>query len=141
MFVLDTNVISALMGPRADPVVDGWLDSVDRQSVWTTAITQAEVMDGIGQLPDGRRRAFLTERATIMFESLYKGRILPFDSEAAKAYGRIMEQQRRVGRPVATLDSQIAAICLSQDMTVVTRNARDFEASGLIDVLNPWDQG
>lgn len=64
-------------------------------------------------------------------------RILPFDSDAAREYASIAAARRSAGRPVEPADCQIAAIARSRAMTVATRNARDFEDSG-IEVVDPW---
>ena len=55
MIVLDTNVVSALMSTRAGDL-DAWLSTVDGESLFTTAITRAEIRYGIARLPEGARR-------------------------------------------------------------------------------------
>lgn len=65
------------------------------------------------------------------------GRILPFDSAAARAYATIAATRRTAGRPIAEADCQIAAIALAHGGPVATRNTPDFEGCG-IDLINPW---
>jgi hypothetical protein len=65
------------------------------------------------------------------------GRILPFDSAAAHAYGIIGATRRTAGRSIAQADCQIAAIALAHGAPVATRNTPDFEGCG-IDLINPW---
>ena len=67
----------------------------------------------------------------------FTGRILPFDSEAARAYAEIAADRRRAGRPIGEADCQIAAIAQSRGMAVATRNVRDFEDMA-IEIVDPW---
>lgn len=74
-----------------------------------------------------------------MFQKDFAGRILPFDSEAAPAYAKLVAARRSAGRPISLFDAQIAAIVQSRAAVLVTRNTRDFERFGL-DVVNPWNE-
>ena len=70
----------------------------------------------------------------------FRGRILPFDSAAARVYAEIAAKRRHVGRPITEADCQIAAIARSHGAVLVTRKVRDFEGTGLI-VIDPWSIG
>ena len=70
--------------------------------------------------------------------SLFAGRLLPSDSDAARFYAEIVTAHRVLGRPVSQADGQIAAIARSRDMVVATRNFRGFQNTG-VDVFDPWD--
>ena len=137
MVVLDTNVVSELMrdDPHADVLV--WLDDQPTRELFVTAVTEAEVRTGIAFLPKGRRRRGIAEAADRAFGGLFAGRVLPFDSEAARAYAEIAATCRAAGRPVSQADGQIAAIARSRGMAVATRNVRDFADMG-IDLIDPW---
>ena len=137
MIVLDTNVVSELMKPAPAGVVVGWIARQSAVSLYTTSITQAEILHGIVLLPAGKRRAAIEAAADAMFAQDFDGRVLPFGSEAARAYAQIAAQRRHAGRPISQFDAQIAAIARSARGAVATRNGRDFEDCG-IDVLNPW---
>ena len=137
MVVLDTNVISELMRDPPQPTVLAWLDDRPTSDLFTTAVTEAEVRTGIGFLPIGKRRRDLMEAADRAFGGLFVGRVLPFDSEAARAYAEIAARRRKAGRPIVQADCQIAAIARSRGAAVVTRNVRDFEGAG-VDVIDPW---
>lgn len=136
MIVIDTNVLSELMRPSPDPRVVAWIAQVMPGEATTTAITMAEIDQGIQRLPRGRRRAGLEE----IFRSLLVDiahDVLPFDREAAGDYARISQSRDAAGRPIDQLDCMIAAICASRAATLATRNERDFEGTG-IRVTNPW---
>ena len=72
-----------------------------------------------------------------MLRDAFEERVLPFDSEAAREYADIAATRRCAGRPVAPADCQIAAIARSRNMSVATRNVRDFEDID-IEVVDPW---
>ncbi len=137
MVVLDTNVVSELMrdDPHSDVLV--WLDDRPTRELFVTAVTEAEVRTGIAFLPEGRRRRGIAAAADRAFGGLFAGRVLPFDSEAARAYAEIAAARRVAGRPVSQADGQIAAIARSRGMAVATRNVRDFDDMG-IDIIDPW---
>ena len=137
MVVLDTNVVSELM--RDDPHADvlGWLDDWPTRELFVTAVTEAEVRTDIALLPAGRRRLAIAAAADRAFGSLFAGRVLPFDSSAARAYAEIAAARRAAGRPVSQADGQIAAIARSRGMAVATRNIGDFDDIG-IEIIDPW---
>ncbi|MCZ0937408.1 MAG: type II toxin-antitoxin system VapC family toxin [Caldilineaceae bacterium] len=137
MFVLDTNVISELMRESPHSEVLAWLDNQLTSALFVTTITEAEIRTGIALLPEGKRRRGLTAAAERTFGALFSERVLPFDSEAARAYAEIASGRRMAGHPISQADCQIAAITRSQGLSIATRDVNDFEGCG-IDVLNPW---
>jgi predicted nucleic acid-binding protein len=138
MLVLDTNVISEALRPRPDARIKAWLEALPPASVFTTAISQAEILYGIDILPKGRRQSVLLTAAVLMFEEDFQGRVLPFDSGAATIYARLASARRQGGLPISFADAQIAAITLSRGGRLATRNVRDF-AECEIEIVNPWD--
>ncbi|MFT4284743.1 MAG: type II toxin-antitoxin system VapC family toxin [Protaetiibacter sp.] len=139
MIVVDTNVFSELMRTEPDAGVVGWYARRDVSSrLAISAVSVAEILAGIETMDDGRRRRNLADRTAAAIEQQYDTRILPFDGNAAPAYATIRARCRRAGRPIDALDAQIAAICLVNDATLATRNARDFAGCG-IRVVNPWE--
>ncbi len=137
MIVLDTNVLSELMKPAPDMRIVAWLDSHPPTSLFTTTITQAEILYGVGLLPEGRRRTQLEVALAGMFDEDFAGRVLPFDGAAARAYAVIAAARRQMGEPISQFDAQIAGVCRSRDAALATRNAADFTGCG-IEVRNPW---
>jgi hypothetical protein len=138
MFVLDTNILSVMMRSRLVPEVAAWIAAQPEELLYTTAVSQAEVLAGIEILPDGRRRAALDKAARAMFTDDFDGRILPFDSEAAAAYADIFAARKRAGHPIAPLDLMIAAIARAQGAAMVTRDISGFAGCGLT-LINPWE--
>lgn len=136
--ILDTNVISELIQPRGSSVIRQWLASQNGASLYTTSITQAEILYGIQILPEGQRRQKLLDGALIVFEDYLPERILAFDQKAAELYSQIAAYRKQIGRPISQFDAQIAAICRLHQATLATRNIRDFLDCG-IDLVNPWE--
>lgn len=137
MILLDTNVISAFMQREISPVVLAWLDAQPAESIWTTSITVFEVRMGLELLVAGRKRRILEEAFARMLEEDFEGRVLPFDTSAAHAAGRIAAERRHAGRPVEIRDLQIAGIAAARKASIATRNVRHFHGLGLI-VIDPW---
>lgn len=137
MVLLDTNVVSETMRATPSPEVMVWMDSQPAERLFVAAVTEAEIRSGVAFLPDGARRQSLADAAERAFSLLFADRILPFDSRAARAYAEVAARRRRRGRPISPADCQIAAIALSRDMALATRNVRDFADTG-VEVIDPW---
>ena len=137
MILLDTNVLSELMKPKPADRVVRWVASQALANLFTTSITQAEILHGILLLPAGRRRHALEAAADAMFDREFRGRILGFDSEAARPYARIAAERRRIGRPISHFDAQIAAIAGVRGAAVATRNVADYDGCG-VQLIDPW---
>ena len=137
MIILDTNVVSEMMRPSKDSPVEPWIGLQPTASLFTTALTRAEILYGIEVLPPGKRRTGLATAVKAVFEKDFEGRVLPFDQEAADAYATLVAERRRAGRPISPFDAQIAAIARSRGAALATRNTRDFEGCG-VTLLDPW---
>jgi toxin FitB len=137
MIVLDTNVVSELMKPLPAERVSRWVALEPAGNLCTTSITQAEILHGVLLLASGRKRKALEAAVEAMFEQEFAGRVLAFDSDAARAYATIAVERRHAGRPISQFDAQIAAIARCTGAVLATRNAADFNHCG-IKVVNPW---
>lgn len=137
MIVLDTNVLSEIMRREPDAAVAAWISARPASSLFTTTVTQAEILYGVRLLPSAKRRTRLEAVVGDMFTTDFAGRVLPFDQAAAQVYAEIAVARRRAGRPISQFDAQIAAIARSRDAGVATRNGADFEGCG-IGVIDPW---
>jgi predicted nucleic acid-binding protein len=137
MIVLDTNVLSELMRVEPDARVLAWIDAQAAMDLAVSAITVAEILHGIARLPSGKRKQNLEAQALAMFEEDFAGRIFPFDAHAAVEYATLVSDCESKGRAASMAESQIAAICRSHGVPIVTRNVKDFEFSG-VEVINPW---
>ena len=137
MFILDTNILSAMMSSRPAPQVAAWVAGQKMDLLFTASVCQAEILSGLAIMPQGRRRDALEVAARAMFMEDFEGRVLPFDMPAAVAYAEIFAARRLAGRSTGTLDLMIAAIARAHGASVVTRDSGGFDGSG-VPVIDPW---
>ncbi len=134
MYLLDTDVVSALRRPERNAVVSAWVRNQTADRLYTSVITVGEILYGIARQ---RRRqpefAAQLERWLESVMALFKDRVLVFDDAAARRWGVLHAE---LG--FTSSDLQIAAIAWSRSLTVVTRNTRHFEPTG-VPTLNPLD--
>ena len=140
MYLLDTNVLSELR-PRArrrpDAAVLNWASSINAEEAYVSAVTIMEPEAGILRLElrdaiqGAHLRSWLDE---IISEGLLE-RVLSYDAKTALVCAGLHVPRTRPER-----DAMIAATALVHDLTVVTRNERDFAGAG-VRVLNPWKRG
>lgn len=140
MYILDANVISELMRPQASQFVVSWIDKQPIRDLYITAITESELRFGVATMPAGKRRDKLEDLMESILEGDFSSRVLPFDTHATREYADIAALCRSVGHAISGIDCQIGAIALSLDMTVVTRNVRDFANIG-VRLIDPWEEG
>lgn len=136
MIVLDTNVLSEMVRPSPSPEVSSWFVTHAGSSLYTTSISQAEMLLGVELLPPGKRREALRRGVAAIFEEELAGRVLVFDQTAAAEYANIRASRKLAGRPMQVQDAQIAAIARCRGATIATRNTRDFEGCG-VELINP----
>jgi predicted nucleic acid-binding protein len=137
MIVLDTNVISEPLKPRADPRVIRWLDAQEPETLYLTATTLSEVLIGIALLPAGKRKRGMELAMQTLLTKLFAGRFLSFDREAAIAFALLGSRAAAKGYSISVADCQIAAIAAVHGFTVATRDTAPFLAAG-VPVINPW---
>lgn len=140
MIILDTNVISEPMRAAGDPAVRAWLDAQVAETLYLTAVSLAELLSGIAALPAGRRRDGLGEKLDGLLQTLFGPRILPFDTEAARAFDELHVKARTKGNAIGFADGQIAAIANHRGFAVATRDTAPFLAAG-VPVIDPWREG
>lgn len=135
--LLDTNVLSELLRANPSPAVLAWFAAQPPESLFVSAITQAEMMLGARLLPAGKRRTALESALLAVYDEDFAGRILPFDTASVPAYVEIVSTRRTLGRPISQFDAQIAAIARQTCARLATRNTADFEQCGVA-LIDPW---
>jgi predicted nucleic acid-binding protein len=135
-FVLDTCALSETARPSPDAGFMAWLDRQDSAALFLSVLTIGEIEKGLAALPPGRKRTTLSNWLGTM-RSVYAARVLPIDDAIAALWGRMAADAERRGRAMSVVDGLIAATARHHGYAVVTRNASDFEPSG-VPVLNPW---
>jgi len=136
-FLLDTNVPSELTRPKPEPQVEKWLDDADDAQLFFSAVSIGEVFKGLTILPQSKRRLELQRWIDETLRPWFGTRILPVSESIAERWGVLAGQRQLKGRPLKVADGLIAATALEHDLTIVTRNVRDFAGLG-VSVFNPW---
>ncbi len=138
MIILDTNIISEPFKTKPNPAVMAWLDAQEPETLYITAISMAEMLAGLHKMPAGRRRADLQQLVENKIQSVFENRILAFNMQAVKVFGRVNADAFAVGNPIAFADCAIASIASAHGFILATRNVRDFKGTG-VEIFNPWD--
>jgi predicted nucleic acid-binding protein len=136
-FLLDTCVISELVARQPNAAVVQWVDSVEEDRLFLSAITIGEIKRGIEKLADSMRKSALTEWLEDELLVRFRDKILPIDTAVMLVWGQLAANLDRQGRPMPAIDSLMAATCLHERLDLVTRNESDFAHSG-VTVINPW---
>jgi hypothetical protein len=105
--------------------------------LYLSVISLGELRTGIDLVDDARKRHDLEHWLGFDVVSRFGGRVLPFDADAADCWGRIEARARRNGGKLQVVDAMLAATALCFNLSVVTRNERDF-ARIEVPVINPW---
>ena len=137
MIVLDTNVVSEAMKPEPHPAVRAWLNDQAAQTLYLSSVSLAELLFGIAALPVGKRRDMLALTLDGLM-GLFRDRVLPFDTDAARHYAELAVTVRLAGRGFPTPDGYIAAIAVSRGFIVASRDTAPYEAASVA-VINPWE--
>lgn len=134
-YLIDTNVLSELRRKAPDPRVVAWLQERPRQSLFLSVLTLGEIRKGLERVPEPARKQALLDWLEVELPNYFVGRVLAIDAATADRWGRLMAQ---AARPLPAIDALLAATALHNDLTLVTRNVRDF--AGLdVPLVNPWD--
>ncbi|MFB8229773.1 type II toxin-antitoxin system VapC family toxin [Cellulosimicrobium sp. NPDC055967] len=132
-YLLDTNVVSELVRPRADQQVVAWLRGLRTHQIYLSVLTIGEIRTGVQRLMSrDAARATALETWVHGLEETYGDRILPVTLEIAQRWPAV-----HAARPLPVVDSLLAATALAHGLTVATRNTRDFVDSG-VPVVNPF---
>ncbi len=139
MFVLDTNVVSELRKVRsgkANPGVASWAEGVPSVVLFISAITIQELEHGVllMERSDPTRGAMLREWLDHSVTAAFRNRVIAVDERVARSAAAL-----HVPDPAPFRDALIGATALVHQMTVVTRDLKDFRRFHGVDVLNPWN--
>jgi predicted nucleic acid-binding protein len=137
MWLIDTNVLSEFKRRTPSQKVLGWLDRQPLSDLFTSVVVLAELGHGIAFMPDGDQKLDLVEWLDTEIRPLFAGRVFLVDETIVRAALSIQAAGRRGGRTFPATDLFIGATAAVHNLTVVTRNTRDFEGTGTM-LLNPW---
>ncbi|MBZ9738176.1 MULTISPECIES: type II toxin-antitoxin system VapC family toxin [unclassified Mesorhizobium] len=135
--LLDTNVLSEVTRPSPDKRVLEWLDGLDEDHSFISVVSIAEIRRGVALMDEGRKREALAEWLARDLPQRFEQRVLPVDEAVALAWGDLMGLAKRSGRGLSSMDGLIAATAIAGQLTLATRNTKDFEGFGL-ELIDPW---
>lgn len=118
-YMLDTNICIYLMKNKPKEVLERFKEH-EISDVCISAVTYAEMAHGI-------EKSKYADRNRVAVALFLSGiTVMDFDVQAATEYGRVRVELERKGTPIGKFDSMIAAHALSQNLTIVTNNTREF---------------
>lgn len=132
-YLVDANVLSETIKPLPDAKVIAWLRAHETE-IAVDAIVLGEIHFGILLLPKSRRR----QRLETWFRNVFEGiPCLPWEAETGLCWAKLLARLRATGQSMPVKDSLIAATALQNNLTLATRNTRDFTKSGA-KIVNPF---
>lgn len=137
--LIDTDVLSEARKPDGLAFVKQQIATANSDDLFLSVISIGEIAHGIAKLPAGARRREL-ESWFGLTERHFADRILPIDRDIAQLWGEITAKAARAGRTLHAADGLIAATALHHGLRIMTRNVKDFEATGVL-LTNPWESG
>jgi toxin FitB len=136
-WLVDTCALSESTRPKPDARVAAFMDRLDWDQTYISVISLGEIWKGIQKLPTSRRRDELQRWLTHTLVPSLVNPPLPIDLDVAFRWGKLRAALDDQGNMKPTLDCLLAATALVYDLTIVTRNERDFLHTG-VQVFNPW---
>ncbi|RWB78422.1 MAG: type II toxin-antitoxin system VapC family toxin [Mesorhizobium sp.] len=136
--LLDTNVLSEVTRPAPDTRVLEWLNELDEDRSFISVVSIAEIRRGVALMDEGRKREALAEWLARDLPQRFDQRVLPVDEAVALAWGDLMGLAKRRGRGPSSMDGMIAATAIARQLTLATRNTKDFEGFR-IELFDPWN--
>ena len=136
-FLLDTNVISELVRARPEPRVTAWIEATNESLLYLSVLTLGEIRKGIASLRSSPRRVVLEAWLASDLALRFANRILPVDESVADRWGRLAAEPAVEGSPLSVIDGLLAATALHHNLTLVSRNVKDFATAG-VPLFNPW---
>lgn len=131
MYLLDTNVVSELRRPQPHRVVLSWVADVSAEDLFLSAVTIGEIQSGIEKTRE-QDEAKAQELEAWLDQIAGAYGILPMDAACFRRWAQLKHRKS----DTLLEDAMIAATALVHDLTLVTRNVRDFDTFG-VGVLNP----
>lgn len=138
-WLLDTNVVAALINPQGAPSVKRWVAGQDEETFFISVLTLGEYDKGIHNLPDEHadRPRYIAARDALA--ERFGDRALSLSDDVVRRWGRISGEVRRAsGHAPPVIDTMLVATALEHDLYLVTRNVKDTKSSGAT-VFDPWN--
>lgn len=138
MYLLDTCLFSELTKKIPSEKVTQWLLARDEMLFYVSAMTFGEIKKGVEKVTDTARKKKLERWVGEFLIPRFWNRMIAIDGRVANDWGQLVAKSEKKGRILPTVDSLIAATAITHDLSIVTRNTKDFEGLG-IELVNPWE--
>jgi len=135
-YLLDTNVISEIYKPNCSQNVISFLNKIERKNMYLSVYTIGELCFGIEKLPISKKKHDLSIWLYSKIPLWFNKRILSIDNDIMLKWGTLRVLTKRT-LPID--DSIIAATAINHNMTLVTRNVKDYNDIPGISLINPWE--
>ena len=136
-YLFDTNVLSELTAKNPDASVVAWVEKIDQENIFLSVVAIGELKKGIEKLPGSRKKKDLISWLENDLLVRFGERIIPLDLPVMLVWGTMVAELEKAGTPLPAIDSLLAASASQRGLTLVTRNTKDFEPTG-IPLINPW---
>lgn len=130
LYLLDTNMVGYIVGGRSKAARVAMQATIEQFPIAISAITEGEILYGLTRKPEATRLRAGIEALLGAVE------ILPWDSDAARAYGRLRAGLSAAGKSLSAMDMLIAAHAVARDAVLVTRDAAFVQVESLRPVVN-----
>ena len=130
--VIDTNIVSYIM--RGGPLAVVYSQHLQGKLVSISFITVGELYFGAEKAKWGEKRRNQLETTLRNFV------VIPYDHDIARCYGRIVAGRERKGHPISLSDAWIAACAVRHGVTLVTHNAKDFDAIADLHIITEQEE-
>lgn len=136
--LLDTCIVSELRRPDANQAVVRRVVEIDPDDTFISVVTLGEIAKGITLLPEGRRKRKFASWL-LGLEQQFEDRILAVDLNVGRIWGELTAKAQSGGVQVPVVDGLIAATSIRHGLHIMTRNTRDFVATGA-QIVDPWEE-
>ena len=138
-YLLDTNVISEYSRKKSpNAQVLQWVDSQNEATLYLSVLTLGEIRKGTALLPSSKKRTELEQWLETELPARFNNRILPVTGKIAELWGGMSAQAEKKGITLGVIDGLLGATAIDRELTVATRNVKDFGACN-VPLINPWD--
>jgi toxin FitB len=138
-WLLDTNVIAALINPNGAPSVKSWAQLQPEETLYLSVLTLGEYDKGIFNLESDHPHRSRYAAARDALEARFAGRVLPISNAVVRTWGRISGTvKRETGHAPSVIDTMLAATAVEHGLFLTTRNIKDVSSSGAA-IFNPWE--
>lgn len=136
-WLLDTNVLSELQRPKPNPNVVQFVSAQSLDVLYVSVVTFAEIRFGIELVKDAGRRMELSAWLEHKLRPMFENRVLEITEDIMLKWRFLVEDGRKSGHTFAQPDLIIAATALHHGLTIVSRDASEYQAANA-PVRNPW---